>query len=159
MNLNSELVLVFLALALTAVCAEFVPPRPCPYADPNTVSNCTVNEVYINPCKEIADSKPCKLKRGITSNMTIHFTPNFTSDTMTGRVFWASQLTDIPFLGMDANACLSTTCPVKAGERNTFFTEIPILKKYPVRMYDLKWRIWNDQNQECCFMYQIKITK
>ncbi|XP_076658720.1 MD-2-related lipid-recognition protein [Halictus rubicundus] len=159
MNRNSELVLVFLALGLAVIYAERLTPRRCSYPDPNTPINCTVDEVYIEPCREAAESKACKVRRGTNTNMTIHYTPNFSSDVMTGRIFWASQLTDIPFLGMDPNACLLTSCPVKAGERNTFYTEIPILKKYPVRMYDLKWRIWNEQNQECCFMFQIKITK
>lgn len=39
---------------------------------------------------------------------------------------------DIPFLGMNPDACLSTSCPIEAGSRNTYHVEIPILKKYPV---------------------------
>ena len=39
---------------------------------------------------------------------------------------------DIPFLGMSPDACISTFCPIEAGQRNTYHVEIPILKKYPV---------------------------
>ncbi|KZC12796.1 MD-2-related lipid-recognition protein, partial [Dufourea novaeangliae] len=102
------------------------------YFSANAPSNCTVTEVYIDPCKEAAEGKPCKVRRGVTSNMTIHYTPNFSADTMVGRVFWASQLTDIPFLGMSSEACSSTTCPIAAGQSNVYHAQIPILKKYPV---------------------------
>lgn len=39
---------------------------------------------------------------------------------------------DIPFLGMSPDACLSTSCPIEAGQKNTYHVEVPILKKYPV---------------------------
>ncbi|XP_031836056.1 MD-2-related lipid-recognition protein [Nomia melanderi] len=159
MNRNSDLVLIFLAVGLTLAFAEVVPIRECPYPDSNVISNCTVHEVHIEPCREAVERKPCKLRRGVSANMTIHYTPNFSAEEMDARVFWASELTDIPFLGMDPNACLSTTCPVEAGRRSVFHMEIPILKKYPVRMFDLKWRVRTEQGDECCFMYQIKITK
>lgn len=159
MNRNTEFLLVFLFLALSVVFAERIPWRTCPFPDSNTPSNCTIHEVYLDPCAEAKDEKPCKVKRGITANMTFHYTPDFTSDKMNVRIFWASQVMDIPFLGMDPNACLSTTCPVVAGQRNVYHADIPILKKYPVRTYDIKWKIWNEEEQECCFMFQIKITK
>lgn len=41
----------------------------------DTQSNCTIHEVYIDPCKESAEGKPCKLKRGVVGNMTFHYTP------------------------------------------------------------------------------------
>ncbi|XP_076632822.1 MD-2-related lipid-recognition protein [Colletes latitarsis] len=159
MNRNSELLLVLLFLALSAVRAELVPSRPCPYPDPNTPSNCTVHEVYVDPCKEAIEGKPCKIKRGIIGNMTFHYTPSFAAENLQTRIYWASQMMDIPFLGMNPDACLSTACPVVAGQRGVYHAEINILKKYPIRMYDIKWKIWNEQEQECCFMFQIKITK
>ncbi|XP_071867431.1 MD-2-related lipid-recognition protein isoform X2 [Bombus fervidus] len=177
MNRNSALLVsLFLFVALSMVYAELVPWRQCPYPDqaslmrtwsldsishilPDTQSNCTIHEVYIDPCKESAEGKPCKLKRGVVGNMTFHYTPSFSSEKIQGRIFWASQVMDIPFLGMSPDACLSTSCPIEAGQRNTYHVEVPILKKYPVRTYDLKWKIWNEEEQECCFMFQIKITK
>ncbi|XP_053981491.1 MD-2-related lipid-recognition protein-like [Hylaeus volcanicus] len=160
MNRNSEFLLVFLALALSSVVyAELVPARPCPYPEPDTPLNCTIHEVYVDPCKEAAEGKPCKLRRGIISNITFHYTPSFEAENLQSRVYWASQMMDIPFLGMDADACLFTMCPIVPGQRNTYQAQIHILKKYPIRMYDLKWRVWNEQEQECCFMFQIKITK
>ncbi|XP_060823354.1 MD-2-related lipid-recognition protein-like [Bombus pascuorum] len=160
MNRNSALLVsLFLFVALSMVYAELVPWRQCPYPDPDTQSNCTIDEVYIDPCKESAEGKPCKLKRGVVGNMTFHYTPSFSSEKIQGRIFWASQVMDIPFLGMSPDACLSTSCPIEAGQKNTYHVEVPILKKYPVRTYDLKWKIWNEEEQECCFMFQIKITK
>ncbi|XP_076167612.1 MD-2-related lipid-recognition protein [Ptiloglossa arizonensis] len=158
MNRNSEFLVVFLVLALSMVYAEIIPHRPCPYPD-QTPLNCTIHEVNLDPCKEAAEGKPCKIKKGITGNITFQYTPNFSADTLQGRVYWATQATDIPFLGMDSDACLSTPCPVLADQKSTYHAEIHILKKYPVRTFDLKWKIWNEQEQECCFMFQIKITK
>ncbi|XP_043264722.1 MD-2-related lipid-recognition protein-like [Colletes gigas] len=159
MNRNSGLLLALLFLALSAARAELVPSWPCSYPDPNTPTNCTVHEVYVDPCKEAIENKPCKIKRGIIGNMTFHYTPNFTAEKLQARIYWASQMMDIPFLGMNPDACLSTPCPVIAGQRSTYHAEINILKKYPIRMYDIKWKIWNELEQECCFMFQIKITK
>lgn len=42
----------------------------------NVTSKCTIHEVYIDPCKEVVEGKPCKIKRGITGNMTFHYTPS-----------------------------------------------------------------------------------
>ncbi|XP_076241655.1 MD-2-related lipid-recognition protein [Calliopsis andreniformis] len=159
MNRHSELLFVFLVVAISAACAEVVPWRPCLNVDPNAPPNCTIHEVIVEPCKEAAEGKPCKLKRGIVSNVTAHYTPAFSTNNIQGRIFWASQVMDIPFLGLDPNVCLATTCPIVAGQRNMYHTEVAILKKYPVRMYDLKWRIWNEHQQECCFLFQIKIVK
>lgn len=61
-----------------------------------------------------------------------YYFPDFSADTLQGRVYWATQATDIPFLGMDSDACLSTPCPVLADQKSTYHAEIHILKKYPV---------------------------
>ncbi|CAL7950220.1 unnamed protein product [Xylocopa violacea] len=159
MNRNCVLLFGFLLLALSVAVAELVPWQQCTSAGVEVPSNCTIHEVYIDPCKEAAESKPCKLKRGITGNITFHYTPTFSSEKVEGRMFWASQVMDIPFLGMDPNACLATTCPLEAGKMNTYHVDVPILNKYPVRTYDLKWKMWNEEGQECCFLFQIKITK
>ncbi|XP_076679057.1 MD-2-related lipid-recognition protein [Andrena cerasifolii] len=159
MNRKSKLLFAFLLAALSMIYAEQVPWRPCPYPDSTPRFNCTIHEVNLDPCKEAAEGKPCKLKRGITGNLTYDYTPGFSSDKMQGRVFWASEVMDIPFLGMDPDACLTTTCPLVEGQRNTYTAHITILKKYPIRMYNLKWKIWNEQGQECCFMIQTKIVK
>ncbi|XP_017886992.1 MD-2-related lipid-recognition protein-like [Ceratina calcarata] len=148
-----------LFLGLYHVEGELVQWGPCSYPEGVTPSNCTVHEVNIDPCKEAAENKPCKLKRGIVGNMTFHYTPTFSSDKLEGRIYWVSQLADIPFLGLNSNACLMTNCPIEAGQKNIYRVQVPILKEYPVRTYNLKWKIWNDQEEECCFQYQIKITK
>lgn len=51
---------------------------------------------------------------------------------------------DIPFLGMNPDACLSTSCPIEAGSRNTYHVEIPILKKYPVVSIRNNWTLYDD---------------
>lgn len=70
---------------------------------------------------------PCENER-----LFVFYFPAFSSEKIQGRIFWASQVMDIPFLGMSPDACLSTSCPIEAGEKNTYHVEVPILKKYPV---------------------------
>ncbi|EFN62170.1 hypothetical protein EAG_12283 [Camponotus floridanus] len=92
----------------------------------------------------------------------VHFTPcphQFGGDTLQSRAYWASEIVDLPFLGMPIEACPCTTCPAVPNQKQTYTVVLPISKKFPARTYDLKWKLWNEQEQECCFMFQIKLVK
>lgn len=39
---------------------------------------------------------------------------------------------------------------LKCYSRNIFLLQ---------RTYDLKWKLWNEYEQECCFMFPIKLVK
>jgi hypothetical protein len=54
------------------------------------------------------------------------------SDNLTGKVYWANQMGDLPFLGMNSNACQFMSCPVQAGNRQTYEYRLSISKKFPV---------------------------
>ncbi|XP_069671479.1 MD-2-related lipid-recognition protein-like [Periplaneta americana] len=144
--------------------AEVVQFQPCPQSSEDSTPpapNCTVHEVRISPCAEAAENKPCKIKRGRSASIQFDFTPTVAVDAPTGRAFWTNQVGDLPFVGMDTNACNFTTCPLAAGTRQTYDYQLSISKKFPVRAYDVKWRLWNEQTDvlECCFIAKIKLTK
>ncbi|XP_043284140.1 MD-2-related lipid-recognition protein-like [Venturia canescens] len=139
--------------------ADVVPFRPCPVEDPQAPVNCTINEVRINPCKEASQGKPCRFKRGINASLEFDYVANFAAPALEGRAFWVNSVMEVPFMGMEANACLGTSCPVTPGQVQTYHQEFPISKKYPVRTYDVKWAIVSPDEQQCCFIFQIKIHK
>ncbi|EZA56925.1 hypothetical protein DMN91_000855 [Ooceraea biroi] len=159
MNRNSALATaaILLVLALSTVYAEVVHSSSCP-ASTKTV-NCTIHEVRVDPCREAAENKPCLLKRGHVASISFDYTAQFTGNTLSSRAYWASEIADLPFLGMPLDACSSTVCPTVPGERQTYTVNLPISKKFPARTYDLKWKLWNEQDEGCCFMFPIKLQK
>ncbi|XP_066583252.1 MD-2-related lipid-recognition protein-like [Prorops nasuta] len=151
--------LVFAALLLAAVYGEQIKFNECPKSDPNAVSYCTVHSVDVQPCKEAAEGKPCRLKRGNDASISFNYTANFEGQQLESRAYWASEVIDLPFIGMETNACLSTVCPAVPGQQQVYTIQLPISRQFPVRAYDLKWKLWNEQKQECCFMFAIKLHK
>jgi hypothetical protein len=39
---------------------------------------------------------------------------------------------DLPFVGMNSDACTFTTCPIQADSRQTYEYQLSISKKFPV---------------------------
>ncbi|XP_050447365.1 MD-2-related lipid-recognition protein-like [Cataglyphis hispanica] len=148
---------LFLILTLCTIYAEVVHWTACPNPE-NVTSVCTIHEVRVNPCREASERKPCSLKKGRNASIIFDYTSEF-SGNLFSRAYWASEIVDLPFLGMPLDACESTICPATPGEQQTYSVILPISKKFPTRTYDLKWKLWNEQEQECCFMFQIKLVK
>jgi len=150
-------------LLLGAVGAEVVTFANCPLSDdePARTSNCTIDEVRISPCAEASQGKPCVIKRGRSASIEFDFTSSVNVDSVTGKVYWVSQAGDFPFVGMNTDGCSFTTCPIVAGNRQSYVYQLNISKKFPVRSYDIKWRVWNEQADilECCFLTKIKLVK
>ncbi|XP_012533140.2 MD-2-related lipid-recognition protein [Monomorium pharaonis] len=158
MNRNIALATAtILILALSTVYAEVVHSTPCPSSSEET-SQCTIHEVRVDPCREAEERKPCTLKKGRNASISFDYTTQF-SGQLSSRAYWASEIVDLPFLGMPLDACLSTVCPALPGQKQTYSIFLPISKKFPARTYDLKWKLWNEQEQECCFMFPIKLVK
>jgi Niemann-Pick C2 protein len=51
---------------------------------------------------------------------------------VTGKAYWVSQAGDLPFVGMNTDGCLFTTCPIVAGSRQSYVYQLNISKKFPV---------------------------
>ncbi|KAJ9589646.1 hypothetical protein L9F63_017135 [Diploptera punctata] len=154
----------FLLLLATAALAEVVQFEDCPQeSDDETAPSgtCTIQEVRISPCAEAAENKPCKIKKGNSASIGFDFTASQNSDVLTGRAYWANVVGDLPFAGMNTNACNYTTCPVQANQRQTYLYQLQIQKKFPVRAYDVKWKLWNEETSlfQCCFITKIKLVK
>jgi Niemann-Pick C2 protein len=161
MNRNIALATAtILILALSTVYAEVVHSTPCPISSSSSENSslCTIHEVRVDPCREAAEKKPCSLKRGSDASINFDYTPQFNGN-LSSRAYWASEIVDLPFVGMPLDACTSTVCPASPGQKQSYSVLLHISKKFPARTYDVKWKLWNEQEQECCFMFQIKLVK
>lgn len=58
--------------------------------------------------------------------------PGVNVDSVTGKVYWVSQAGDFPFVGMNTDGCSFTTCPIVAGNRQSYVYQLNISKKFPV---------------------------
>ncbi|GLV35790.1 Niemann-Pick type C-2g [Carabus blaptoides fortunei] len=130
---------------------EVVKFSDCTDNDPKGV--CTVHQLRINPCKEAASNKACKLKKGTTSTLQMDFTTLVPIDTMKGLPYWAS-VTDLPFVGMDSDACKFTACPIGQNVNQTYDFQLTIAKSLPRGTFDVKWKFWIDEEMK----QGIKIT-
>lgn len=159
--MNSSPIILILSLisCVSYVYSELVPFTPCPQtpATKNKTSVCTIHQVDISPCIEAKDNKPCKVAKGKNASIVFDFTPKFSAENLGARVYWATSLLDVPFLDMNSDGCLYTTCPTEANKRYTLKYGLNVREAYPSGNYPIKWRVWNEKNEECCFMYAVKI--
>ncbi|XP_053671701.1 ecdysteroid-regulated 16 kDa protein-like [Anopheles nili] len=142
------------ALCICAANAEVVNFKNCPGE-----AKCTFNEVAISPCPEAAEGRTCTVYRGSNISITFDFTPEFNANVLTADVSWTQPAFDLPFIGMDTEACKHTACPAQSGKRQTYVYELPIKKSYPPKHYDVKWKLTSENNDTCCMIVQINITK
>ncbi|XP_012256338.2 MD-2-related lipid-recognition protein-like [Athalia rosae] len=159
-SFDRVLIALFAVAAISTTLAEVVVWQPC--SDEVSVSEqpgCTIHEVRVNPCREAAQGKPCRIKRGRNAGITFDYTPNFSSDTLQNRAYWTRPGGDLPFIGMNLNACNATVCPSVSGQKQTYSYQLSISQSFPARTYDVKWKLWNQEQQECCFVFQIKLYK
>ncbi|CAK1582476.1 unnamed protein product [Parnassius mnemosyne] len=150
--------LTFLTVAslLAVVLGEVAVFKKC---EPAADDICTISEVRITPCKS---DKVCKLKKGELHSISFDFVPNFTTQKLKTGVFWANGAVDVPFAELqEADGCQYTTCPTEAGKSQQLNYSLRIGKKLPSGKFQLKWKVWNEENsdQYCCFLSNIRIMK
>ncbi|XP_058462159.1 MD-2-related lipid-recognition protein-like [Malaya genurostris] len=144
--------IVFLVSLMTIAHGEVVIFRKC-----NENVKCTVHEVRINPCPEAAHNKACVMLKGTNATIAFDYTPDFSAQQVTAKVFWTQTAVDLPFAGMDTEGCKYTSCPIVEAHRQTYSYNLPIQQKYPKRTFDVKWQLMNEDQEMCCFIIQIAI--
>lgn len=115
---------LLLVLCAVAVSAEVLPHTNCP-----GVSTCDVHELRVNGCRRIVKGV-CQLRRGSTPEISFDYTPAFEASSLHGQVYWVSPGGDLPFLGMETNACLHTTCPLQSGVKQSYAYNLETSRKY-----------------------------
>ncbi|XP_077290995.1 MD-2-related lipid-recognition protein-like [Arctopsyche grandis] len=139
----------------TSVYGEVVQYESCS----DEANSCTIHEVRISPCKEAQQNKACKIKKGKSAAVEIDFTPTFDAEKLTGTAFWTSKVADLPFVGMDTNACNYATCPIVKNQRTTYDFKLDISRKFPSSTYDVKWKLANDNHDQCCVILKIALVR
>lgn len=120
--------------------------------------------------------------------MAISFdvTPEFAVTKWHSQAYWAKNpRTDLPLIGMDTDGCKSTTCPVESGATQSYQWTFDVDKKFPAQTFNVKMKLTSqekdaqdkvgqemggqdmvgqdkivkDDNNFCCFIFVIKLTK
>ncbi|XP_063217623.1 MD-2-related lipid-recognition protein-like [Bacillus rossius redtenbacheri] len=152
MMLKRVLVVPAFFLLIHFCAAEEVRSRTCPpiSEEYSVTRNCTVDRVHIEPCPQAASNQPCQIHRRHQATISFHYTPGKSPVSLQSQAYWASGM-DLPFAGMDTNACSYTSCDGAAGQEHTYSYSLTIPNKARPRQYDVKWKLWNDE-MECCFI-------
>lgn len=79
------------------------------------------------------------------------------------RLYAETLVLDMPFMGMDTDACKYTNCPVVEQATQTWQYTLFILDSYPKGSYTVKMKLWDNTSgassaHECCFKLDIKIV-
>lgn len=146
-------------MGVYSVVAEEIEFLPCS-RNTTILQQCTINKVYVNPCPEAraAEPEPCQLPKGTNSTVVFDFTPNFESKSLSAQAYSETFLIDLPMPGQDTNACHFTSCPTVPGKKQTFAYTLEIKDYYPEAEYTSKWKLWNENDEVCCFKTKIKIV-
>ncbi|XP_075233709.1 MD-2-related lipid-recognition protein-like [Lycorma delicatula] len=140
--------------------SEVLPHEPCRQKDEKYTLACTVHEVRVSPCPEVSSNKPCKLTYGKNGSISFDYSADFDAEKANSRAYWDKGVIDLPFQGMNKDACQFTQCPIKAGVKSSYTYGLPITNEYPAGDYLVKWRIWNKEiNKQCCFKIRIIISQ
>jgi len=112
---------------------------------------------------------PCTLLRGDETMIDISWI-DYGHTKLTQAVYWESGFMDIPWVGMDTEACQyvndGASCPGKGdsqqGGLSKLHFPIEVLMAYPAGTYNLKWKMLDTKEdgsvkEVFCFRFQMRI--
>ncbi|GAB0087675.1 hypothetical protein DMENIID0001_020140 [Sergentomyia squamirostris] len=149
-------VLFLLCLTFSLSACELVKFQECEEKSPQ---GCTIHAVRINPCPESANDQPCKIKRGRSATIEFDYATDYGTNEMDSRIYWSNDGVDLPLIGVETNGCNIVTCPVVANVNHTYAWTLNVSKKFPIRTFDIKMKIKNQDENFCCFLTKIRLTK
>lgn len=95
------------------------------------MKKCIVSKVDVSPCPQAATKKACEIKKGKSASISFEFTPGFNAATAVSQAYWETDALDLPFTGMDNDACKYTDCPIEANVLANYTYNLKISKKFP----------------------------
>ncbi|GBP33937.1 MD-2-related lipid-recognition protein [Eumeta japonica] len=114
-----------LLTAIALVASELVNFSGCP----GVSDECTVTNVWIDPCRE--NPNPCRLKKGRDASIVFDFVPKFTAQRLKTEAYWANGAMEPKFTDLDPDGCKCTACPTRPDAGATFNYTLHIGKKLP----------------------------
>lgn len=140
----------------------------------NTESrNCKIHEVRVNPCPEVINdqNRRCSIKRGRQLHIEFDFSPHnnhtiqneiYRVNSSRGFLPWANYFDTTRVEEMDSfsfNLTVSKSTPPVSFQFLIFFVKALIHFLFIQRPYDIKWKIQNNKQQNCCFIIKIVVWK
>ncbi|XP_050538571.1 MD-2-related lipid-recognition protein-like [Daktulosphaira vitifoliae] len=124
-------------------------------------SNCVVTNVHIEPCPEALDDNPCEISLGNNATITFNYQPHFKTQAPKSRLYGVKVI-DFPFLDMDSNGCLYTSCPLEVNVTKQYKFEFHASEIFPRGDHLTKMRIWDDSEKakfedQCCILFDVKL--
>eukprot|EP00111_Clytia_hemisphaerica_P017947 TCONS_00053104-protein len=149
-----ERVIIFLAL-IGLASSMSIKFNPCESSrGKSTASNISL---IIEPCT----AEPCKLIKGQSSSIAVHFTPANVAKTLAVSVhakiasFWVPYSIDKP----DACKDSGLTCPLAAGTEADYEYSLKVSTAYPSISLPLEWKITDDTGASpVCVVFPIVVT-
>ncbi|XP_023174659.1 MD-2-related lipid-recognition protein-like [Drosophila hydei] len=157
MNTAAMSLSLLLLLVVALANAEVVHVQNCP----DSVNQCTIDEVRVDPCPQALQNAACRIRRRRPTQMSFKYTPQFDADQLEASLVWAkSETEELPLVTLERDACKATSCPVKAGVQGTYTVEVPIEAKFPVSTYTIRWALKDPvSSKRCCFSVDIKVVR
>ncbi|XP_055706621.1 MD-2-related lipid-recognition protein-like [Phlebotomus papatasi] len=149
-------VVLIVCMVISLSASELVRFHECEEKSPQ---DCTIHAVRINPCPEAENDQPCKVKRGRSATIEFDYSTAFRATELDSRIYWSNEGVDLPLIGVDTNGCNIVSCPVEANVNNTYAWTLNVSKKFPIRTFDIKMKIKNEDDNFCCFLTKIRLTK
>ncbi|KAJ0176290.1 hypothetical protein K1T71_008464 [Dendrolimus kikuchii] len=144
------LFIVSVAVLLASVQAKF-------YTDCGS-KLATVQSVGVSNCAETA--RDCILKRNTNVTISLEFTPKEDVSSLTTDVHGIIMNLPVPFPLPQPDACKGNglTCPLKAGQKESYEATLQVLKSYPKVNVDVKWELKNENDDDLvCVLIRAKL--
>ncbi|CAH0726770.1 unnamed protein product, partial [Brenthis ino] len=119
----------------------------------------TVQSVDVSGCSQ--DAKECVLRRNTNATISVEFTPSVNVKALETVVHGVIMNLPVPFPLPQPDACKDSglVCPLKAGDKQSYKTTMPILKSYPKVRVDVKWELQNEDGEDlACILIPARIN-
>lgn len=119
----------------------------------------TVDNVGVSGCAE--NAKECVLRRNSNVSISVDFTPSVDATGLETVVHGVIMNLPVPFPLPQPDACKDSglSCPLKAGDKESYRTTMPILKSYPKLRVEVKWELKNQDGDDLvCIMIPARIN-
>uniref|UniRef100_A0A336LE05 CSON008955 protein n=1 Tax=Culicoides sonorensis TaxID=179676 RepID=A0A336LE05_CULSO len=166
MTTSHTIIILLLSFHVISIQSELIPHFPCDSETDITIDgtslqsnkspepwNCDIKEVRVSPCPETAmdRNERCNIRRGTVMQIDFDYTPDYRNHTSKNEIH-----------GVGSNRGYFSWFNWFHFNQDTVGTysfNVTIDKSTLPRPYDIKWRLENQHQQNCCFIIKINVRK
>lgn len=110
--------------------------------------------------KGCGDTGTCVLKKGTDAVLTINFTSNVTSQSLTAKAYGVVEHVPIPFPLPKTDACTcGVKCPIQPQGQYVYQASFLVKEAYPSISLNVKWELIDDAKQYAiCVLIPVEIS-